>query len=43
MTAVKDEKELLDILSDRPDYTVEEGEPAPLVYRDSELIGSLDK
>ena len=43
VTAVKDEKELLDVLSKRPDYTVEKGEPAPLVYRDSELIGSLNK
>lgn len=43
ITVVKDEKELLDVLSKRPDYTTEEGEPAPLVYRDSELIGSLKK
>ena len=43
ITVVKDKKKLLSVLSERPDYTVEEGEPAPLVYRDSELIGSLNK
>lgn len=41
VTPVKDEKELLDILSKRPDYTVEDGEPAPVVYKNSEVIGEL--
>lgn len=40
-TPVKDEKELIDILSARPDYTVEEGEQKPLVYKNGELIGPL--
>ena len=43
VTVVKDEKELIDVLSERPDYTVEDGEPAALVYKNSELIGSLDE
>lgn len=43
VTVVKDEKELIAVLSERPDYTVEENEPSPLVYKDDELIGSLDK
>ncbi len=41
ITMVNDEKELLEILSGRPDYTVEEGEPKPLVYRDDKAIGEL--
>lgn len=43
VTVVKDEDDLISILSKRPDYTVEEDEPSPLVYKDDVLIGSLDK
>ena len=43
VTIVKDEEELLSVLSERPEYTVEPGEPAPLVYRDDEVIESLNK
>ena len=43
VTVVKAEDDLISTLSDRPDYTVEEGEPSPLVYKDDALIGSLDK
>ena len=43
VTVVKAEDDLISTLSDRPDYTVEEGEPSPLVYRDDALIGSLTK
>lgn len=41
VTKVNDETELLKILSDRPDYTMEEGDPKPLVYRNEKLIGEL--
>ena len=41
ITIVKDIDELVDILSERPDYTVEEGEPKPLVYNNDELVGPL--
>ena len=43
VTVVKDEADLISTLSKRPDYTVEEGEPSPLVYKDDALIGSLDR
>lgn len=42
VTKIKDEKELLKVLSDRPDYMVEEGEPNPLVYKNGEAIGELE-
>lgn len=40
-TPIKDENELIDILSARQDYTVEEGEQRPFVYKNGELIGQL--
>lgn len=43
VTAVKDESQLLEVLSERPDYATEEGDPAPLVYRDDELVGELKR
>ena len=41
VTKIKDETELLNVLSARPDYTPEDGEPNPLVYKNNELIGEL--
>ena len=41
VTKIKDENHLIEELSKRPDYMVEEGDPSPLVYRDDKLIGKL--
>ena len=41
VTFVNDDSELIDIFSQRPDYSVEEGDPAPAVYKDGKLIGDL--
>lgn len=41
ITPVKDENELISILSARPDYTVEEGEYTPQVYRNDVWVGEL--
>jgi hypothetical protein len=41
ITLVKDENDLIEMLSDRPDYTSEEGNPAPVVYKNGETIGEL--
>lgn len=42
ITLVKDENELVKMLSERPDYTSEEGDPAPVVYKNGERIGELE-
>ena len=42
ITLVQDENELLKMLSERPDYQSEEGEPVPVVYRNGEMIGELN-
>lgn len=42
ITLVRDENELLKMLSERPDYQSEEGEPVPVVYRNGEMIGELN-
>jgi len=41
ITLVENENELIDILSQRADYTVEDDEPTPVVYRNGEKIGEL--
>lgn len=41
ITLIDGEKELIDVFSERPDYTVEEGEPAPVVFKNDEAIGEL--
>ncbi len=41
VTKIRDENELIQILAERPDYFVEEGEPKPLVYKNDERIGEL--
>lgn len=41
VTPIKDENELMEIFSARPDYSVLEGEPRPLVYKNGELLGEL--
>ncbi|MBR2673839.1 MAG: DUF4300 family protein [Mogibacterium sp.] len=41
ITYVKDESELIDILSKRADYSVEDEDPTPAVYRNNEMIGEL--
>jgi len=41
ITLVKDENDLIEMLSERPDYTSEEGDPAPVVYKNGERIGEL--
>ena len=40
---VKDESELVKMLSERPDYTSEEGDPVPVVYKNGERIGELER
>ena len=40
---VKDESELVKMLSERSDYTTEEGDPAPVVYKNGEIIGELKR
>ena len=41
ITLIKDESDLIDMLSARPDYSVDEGEPSPIVYRNDEIIGEI--
>ncbi|MGX8715369.1 MAG: DUF4300 family protein [Lachnospiraceae bacterium] len=41
ITKVKDIDELIKIFSERPDYTVMEDEPAPVVYQNEKRIGKL--
>lgn len=41
VTVVQDEAELLQVLSQRPDYSVQEGEAAPVVCKNAEQIGAL--
>lgn len=40
-TVVKNEEELIAMLSERPDYRAQPDEPAPRVYRNDTYIGSL--
>ena len=40
---VKDESELVKMLSERSDYTTEEEDPAPVVYKNGEIIGELKR
>lgn len=42
MTILKDESELLEMFSERPDYSTEEGDPSPVVYKNGERIGELN-
>ena len=42
VTLVDDDKELIEVLSKRPDYSMEEGEETPVVYKNEELIGELN-
>ena len=41
ITLVKDKNELIDLLSQRADYSVEDGDPPPAVYCNGQLIGEL--
>lgn len=41
VTKLNSENELLQLFSSRGDYTVEADEPAPLVYKNAELLGEL--
>ena len=41
ITPVDDEQALLKVFSERPDYSVEDGAPAPVVCRNGERIGEL--
>ena len=43
ITLFKDENDLIEMLSERPDYTSEEGDPAPVVYKNGEIIGELKR
>ena len=43
MTELQDAAELLELFSARPDYMVEEGDPAPVVYRNGVAIGELSR
>ena len=40
-TELSDPSGLIDLFSQRPDYTTEEGEPKPLVFINDELLGEL--
>ena len=40
-TELSDPSGLIELFSQRPDYTTEEGEPKPLVYINDELLGEL--
>ena len=35
--------DLIEVLSERPDYTSEEGDPAPVVYKNGEIVGELKR
>ena len=41
ITLLEDENELIDMLSKRPEYTAEDGDPAPVVYKNNEQIVEL--
>ena len=43
ITLIQDENELIEVLSARDDYTVEEGEDTPVVYKNDEAIGELKR
>ena len=43
VTKLNDKADLIEMLSERSDYTVEEGEPAPAVYENDKLIGKLKR
>ena len=43
ITLFKDENDLIEMLSERPDYTSEEGDPAPVVYKNGDRIGELER
>ena len=43
ITLFNDENDLIEMLSERPDYTSEEGDPAPVVYKNGEIIGELKR
>lgn len=41
LTVVKDDNELIDVLSKRDEFTTEADEPTPLVYKNNQFIGAL--
>ncbi len=41
ISLVNSEEELMQIFAERPDYQEEEGEPAPLVYKNEVLLGEI--
>ena len=43
MTKLNEKTDLIEMLSERSDYAVEEGEPAPAVYENDKLIGELKR
>jgi hypothetical protein len=43
ITLFNDENDLIEMLSERPDYTSEEGDHAPVVYKNGERIGELKR
>ena len=43
ITLFNDENDLIEMLSERPDYTSEEGDPAPVVYKNGDRIGELER
>ena len=43
VTKLNDKADLIEMLSERSDYTVEEGEPAPAVYENDKQIGELKR
>ena len=43
VTLLDSEEDLIDLFSARSDYSVEEGDPAPVVYKNDETIGTLKR
>ena len=43
VTALNNVNDLIDLFSDRPDYQVEEKDPAPAVYKNDTLLGNLSR
>ena len=43
VTKLNEKSDLIEMLSERSDYTVEEGDPAPAVYENDKLIGELKR
>ena len=43
VTRLDDKEDLIDLFSERADYTTEDGEPTPVVYENDSMIGELKR